>query len=151
MTPNPYQPPQQPMRAAAPGVDVGAAPAGNRTLFVLAAVGAGLASLYWATLTLLIGLGVAIGSGSPVQIILPFVLIVLYAVRGYQLFQGDPLAARRILWLHGIGGLAAFAQMASAGGFWGALQGVKIVIHVFGGVMAFLALRSVTASPRRPA
>jgi hypothetical protein len=147
MTPNPYDPPQhykQP--AAGPGV---AGAAGNRNLFVLAAIGAGLASLYWAALTLLIGVGVAIGTGSPVQIVLPFVLIALYAVRGYQLFRGDPAAARRILWLHGIGGLAAFVQMVSAGGFWGALQGVKILIHIFGGVTALLALRSI-ASGQRP-
>ena len=146
MTPNPYDPPQSHKQPAATLAVTGAA--GDRKLFVLAAIGAGLASLYWAALTLLIGLGVAVGTGSPIQIILPCVLIALYATRGYQLFQGDPAAARRILWLHGIGGAAAFLQMVSVGGFWGALQGVKIVIHIFGGVTAYLALRAYTSSQR---
>jgi hypothetical protein len=118
----------------------------NRGPFILAAVGAWLASAYWAALTLLIGLGAAIGTTSPAQIVLPCVLIVLYAVRGLQLFKGDPNAARRILWLHGIGGLAAIVYMASGGGFIVALQGVKLLIHVFGGITAYLALRAAGVS-----
>jgi hypothetical protein len=146
MTPNPYDPPRYDPAGPAPGI---AAPAYNRTPFILAAVGAGLASLYWAAMTLLIGLGAALGTGSGVQVILPIVLIVLYAVRGYQLFQGDPSAARRILWLHGVGGAAALLQMLQIGGFFGALQGVKILIHIFGGVTAYLALREFTRSQGR--
>ena len=111
MAPNPYQPPQAPFGYPQ------SAPPENRTMFVLAAIGAGLASVYWAGLTLLIGLGAAMGSASMVQVILPIVLIVLYAVRGLQIFKGDRAAARRILWLHGLGCIAAFMQIAAGGGF----------------------------------
>ena len=137
MNPNPYQPPnaQGPLPYAPGG------PPPDRTMFVLAAVGAGLASAYWAGLTLLIGLGAAYGSVSGFQAILPIVLIVLYAVRGVQIFKGDPAAARRILWLHGIGAISAVIQIGSGGGLFVVLQGIKILIHIFGGVTAYLAQR----------
>ncbi len=118
----------------------------NRTPFVLAAIGAGLASLYWAGLTLLIALGVAMGSVSALQILLPCVLIVLYAVRGFQIFKGDPVAAKRILWLHGIGGVMAMIQMGSGNTLLIALQSIKIAIHIFGAITAYLAMRSAAAA-----
>lgn len=148
MSPNPYEPPRPdaPLPAA-----TAAGAAASRTPVVLAAVGAGLASAYWAILTLLILLGVSRGAGSPIQIVLPFVLIALYAMRGYQLFKGDPAAAKRLLWLHGIGGVAALLQVFSAGGLWMALQSVKAVIHVFGGVTAYLAQKALAeGAPRSP-
>jgi hypothetical protein len=138
MSQNPYQPPQ-------PGRDVPVAVAApvERGPFVLAAVGAWLASAYWAALTLLLGVGIAVGSVSGVQVILPCVLIALYAWRGVQLFRGDPAAARRLMWLHGFGGVAALMQIASGGGgFIVVLQGLKIAIHVFGGVTSYMALRA---------
>jgi hypothetical protein len=95
---------------------------------------------------LLLGVGAAFGSTSPAQFVLPCVLIVLYAVRGFQLLKGDPNAARRILWLHGIGGIAAIVYMASGGGLIVVLQAAKLVIHVFGGATAYLALRSIGAT-----
>ena len=84
--------------------------------------------MYWAGLTLLIALGVATGSVSAVQILLPCVLIVLYAVRGFQILKGDPVAAKRILWLHGIGGVMAIIQMASGNPLLILLQSIKMAI-----------------------
>lgn len=133
MNPNPYQ-------APSPGGPQYAA--SNRLLFVLAGVGAWLASAYWAALTLLLAFGTATGTVSPLQLALPVVLIVLYAMRGLQLFKGDPAAARRILWLHGVGAVMALVQMSHGGTLWIVLQGIKIAIHVFGGLTAYLAVRS---------
>jgi hypothetical protein len=141
---NPYTPPAPPP----PGPAYPGATPVNRTPFILAAVGAGLASAYWAALTLLIGLGAALGSGSTAQIIVPCILVVLYALRGWQIFKGDANAARRILWLHGVGGVVAIMQMASGSGILVALQSVKVIIHIFGGVTAYLAQRSVFGAPR---
>ena len=137
MNPNPYEAPQ------APGPPGGypyppAGPPADRTMFVLAAVGAGLASAYWAGLTLLIGFSAASGF----QIILPIVLIVLYAVRGVQIFKGDRAAARRILWLHGFGAISAVLQIASGGPLFFILQGIKIAIHIFGGITAYLVQKN---------
>ena len=111
------------------------------SLFVLAGIGSALASLYWGALTLLIFLGVAAGSVSGMQLILPLVLIGLYAVRAFQVFKGDRNAAQRLLWLHGFGGAMALVQIVSGGPTLIVLQGIKIVIHVFGGVTAYLAQR----------
>jgi hypothetical protein len=141
MNPNPYQAPQAPGPPGAYPYPPAGPPA-DRTMFVLAAVGAGLASAYWAGLTLLIGLGAAYGSVSAVQIILPVVLIVLYAVRGVQIFNGDRAAARRILWLHGFGAVSALLQIASGGALFFVLQGIKILIHIFGGITAYLVQKS---------
>ncbi len=139
MSPNPYQPP-----APAP-IDPRSAAAqspGDRSLFILAGVGALLASAYWAALTLLIGVASAVGNVSPTQVLLPIVLIVLYALRGFQLVKGNPAAAKRILWLHGIGGIVAVLQIMSGGTLVMVLNVIKVAIHLFGGVTAFLALRS---------
>jgi hypothetical protein len=141
MNPNPYQPPQS-YRAPAPYPPGGAPPNVPRTPFVLAAVGAFLASGYWAALTLLLGLGAAVGNISLMQTILPVVLVVLYAMRGYQIFKGDPNAAKRILWLHGVGGVVAIMQIAQGHGVFVALQSIKGLIHVFGGVTAYMAQRA---------
>jgi hypothetical protein len=151
MTPNPYQPPN-PYAGAPPGASPGFGVAVvNRTPFVLAAVGAWLASLYWAALALLNGLIAAGGAGSGVTVVMPVILIVLYAMRGFQVFQGEPAAARRLLWLHGFGALAALLLALSSSGFYAGLQSVKVLIGIFGGVTAFLAQRAVAQSvvPRR--
>jgi hypothetical protein len=131
MNPNPYQPPTS--------IDGSAEASGrqNRTLFVLAAIGAGLAALYWAGLILMMGLG----SVSGAQFFLPCVLVGFYGWRGYQIFRGDASAAKRILWLHGVGLVMALLQMASGNPLLLLLYGVKIAIHLFGGVTAFLAQR----------
>ena len=139
MNPNPYQPPGD-YRPAGAGVATV-----NRTPFVLAAVGAWLAGAYWAAITLLLTFGVATGSVSAAQIILPCILIALYAMRGYQLFQGDPAAARRILWLHGVGGVAAIVYMMSGGAGVVVLNGIKVLIHIFGGITAVMAQRAFKA------
>jgi len=87
MSPNPYQPPSAySVDPRNPGVQT----PGDRNLFVLAGVGALLASAYWAALTLLIGAASAVANVNPAQVILPLVLIVLYALRGFQLFKGTP-------------------------------------------------------------
>lgn len=140
LAPNPEQGSSNPYGATPPPV--------NRTPFVLAAVGAFLASAYWAGLTLLITFGVATGAVSGFQIILPCVLIALYALRGYQLWKGDPAAATRVLWLHGIGGVMAVLQIASGGTILMVLQGIKLLIHIFGGVTAFMAQRAFAESRR---
>ena len=121
----------------------------NRTPFILAGVGAMLASLYWAALTLLIGFAAASGSGSTFRVIVPCILIALYAVRGYQLFKGDPAAARRVLWLHGIGGVMAVIQIASGDAVLQVLNGIKVAIHVFGAVTAYMATRAYADSQTR--
>ncbi len=135
MNSNPYEPPQAPNGLAATAED--------RTPFVLAAAGAGLASVYWAVLTLLIGLGVAKGAGPAKSLFFPCILIVLYAVRGYQLYKGDPKAVVRILWLHGVGVVVAILQARS--GVLVVFQTIKVLIHIFGGVTAFLAHRAIAA------
>ncbi|AKU97603.1 hypothetical protein AKJ09_04267 [Labilithrix luteola] len=140
MSPNPYQAPVPRDPYGAPAAPV------NRTPVILAAVGAGLASLYWAGLTLLIGLAAASGAGSTFQVILPCVLIGLYALRGFQLVKGDPLAAKRLLWLHGMGGAMAVLQIANGGAFLVVLQSIKLVIHVFGAVTAHFAQRALNGS-----
>jgi hypothetical protein len=138
---NPYEPPR-----AYSSPSYGAT--NNRTAFTLAAIGAFLASAYWAALTLLIGVGVATGSGSLTSVFFPCVLIVLYAMRGYQLLKGDPQAAQRILWLHGVGALVAIMQMTKgADSFMVFLQSIKVFIHLFGGVAAFFARRAYAAGP----
>jgi hypothetical protein len=132
---DPYRPPEALDAAEA------AAPT-NRRLFVLAAIGAGLASVYWAALTLLLGFGAASGSTTGAQVILPCVLVVLYAVRGFKIFKGDRKAARGILWLHGLGALMAILRVLAGNPITVVLQAVKIAIHVFGGVTAYLAQRA---------
>ncbi len=114
----------------------------SRTPFLLAAIGAGSASLYWLGLTALLAFGAAVGSVSAAQVILPCVLIGMYAWRAIQISKGDPDAARKVLWLHGLGGITAIIQIASGGAFMFVLQGIKLGIHVFGGVTAYLASRS---------
>jgi len=133
---NPYQPPGD---YAPSGAAVAAV---NRGPFILAAVGAWLAGAYWAAITLLLTFGVATGTVSGAQIILPCILIALYAMRGWQLFQGDPAAARRILWLHGVGGVAAIVQMMAGGPIIVVLNSIKVLIHIFGGITAILAQRA---------
>lgn len=144
MSPNPYQPPAPYQAPAYPGAVAGATL--SKTPFILAAVGAWLAAGYWGLMTALLALGAFLGTTSGAQVILPCVLIALYAFRGFQLLKGDPAAARRILWLHGVGALVAMLQ---AGGsvMTGAivlagLQALKVVINVFGGITAYLAMRA---------
>jgi hypothetical protein len=142
MNQNPYQPPTAyaPSSAVAPG---------NRGAFVLAAIGAWFAGVYWAAITLLLVMGMAVGSVSGMQLVLPCVLIGLYAVRGFQIFNGDPNAARRIIWLHGVGCIAALLQVTQGHGLLVFLQGFKVVVHIFGGITAYMALRGAGATLRR--
>jgi len=133
---NPYEAPPGDGMPMPMGVDPG-----RRTAFVLAGIGAGLASLYWAGLTALLAFGVSAGTISGTQIILPCVLIGLYAVRAFQIFKGDPTAAKKVLWLHGVGGALALFQMFSGTPLLMVFQGVKVAIHLFGGITAYLATR----------
>jgi hypothetical protein len=146
MTPNPYQPPN-PYAGAPAGASPGAGVAVvNRTPLVLAAIGAWLASLYWAATALLRALDAAMGGVSGVSAVLPVLLVVFYAMRGLQVFRGDPAAARRLLWLHVVGAVAALVQTLSASGLWAGLSGVKVLINLFGAVTAFLAQRAIAQS-----
>ena len=140
MTPNPYNPPAYNQTPAMSGP--------VRSAFVMAAIGAWAAALYWAAIFALIGLGAVVGTGSMVNMILPLILIVLYALRGFQALKGDARALIRLLWLHGIGGLVAASQVASSSGIASTLQGIKVVIHIVGGVATLFAFRSVRAAAR---
>ncbi len=140
MNQNPYQAPGLYAPPAA-AVAVGAP---NRTLFILAGVGALLASGYWALMTLLLVAGMAAGTVSGTTLIFPVILIVLYALRGLQIIKGDVAATRRILWLHGVGAIAAIVQMASGNFILIAMNAIKICVHLFGGTMAWLAHRSAS-------
>ena len=141
--PNPYQSPQyqqapyaQPPYAAVPPRPM------NRTPFILGGIGALATSAYWGLLTLFIGVAAASGGASAFQLVFPVILIVLYAMRGIQLFKGDPTAARRLLWLHGVGAVVGLIQLTSPDTIVVVLYAVKVGLHVFGGVMAYLALRA---------
>ncbi len=133
MSPNPYEPPSF-YTSQKDGYSPPARPA--RTLFVLAGIGALGASLYWAALTLLLGMNDDV---SPIRMILPIVLIGLYAMRGFQSFKGNPTALDSLLWLHGIGALMAVMNLGSEVAV---LYGIKLAIHVFGAITAFLAQRA---------
>ena len=153
MNPNPYEPPRS---YEAPGIAVGypqgypasavTAP-GSRTLFILAAVGAWFASVYWAVFTGLAAVGASMGSGSFISVILPCYLIVMYAVRGFQIIKGDPAAAQRIISLHVIGAVFAVVNVVTgASAILMVLQSFKVLIHIFGGTTAYLARRSFERS-----
>lgn len=108
-------------------------------LCTLAAVGAFAAAAYWALLTFLIG----VSGQSPVQMLVPFILIGLYAYRGYQLMKGNVVAASGLIWLHGIGAVMTVIQLA--GGAAPVLLGVKLAIHAFGVVTALLVVNKARA------
>jgi hypothetical protein len=128
MQTNPYEPPT---------ADV-PAPERKKAL-VLAGIGAWLASAYWAAITLLLMLSVAARPAGGAQLLMPVFLVGIYAVRGYQMFMGDVSAARRILWIHGVGGVLAAVQVAEGAGMVMVLHAVKVLIHVFGGAAAWRA------------
>ncbi|MBS2032579.1 MAG: hypothetical protein JST54_32195 [Deltaproteobacteria bacterium] len=131
MIPNPHQPPIP--------ADL-EEPSFNRRPFVLAAVASGLASAYWGVLTLLIVLGAGAGNMSPLNVVLPILLIFLYAQRAMRVFNGDRSAASRLIGLHLIGGLMTVMRLA-AGGFL-VLYVIKLVIHIFGALTAYSASRA---------
>ncbi len=109
-------------------------------LRTLAAIGGFAAAGYWALYTFLLG-----ASGqSTAQLVLPFILIGLYAYRGYQLLQGNITAANNLMWLHGIGAAVAIYQLTTAVGS-PLLDGVKIAIHLFGFVTALLVIQKSRA------
>jgi hypothetical protein len=146
MNPNPSQaapPNPDPRQPYAPPGYTAASPAPpSRTPYILAGIGALFASGYWALVTCILGLGAAYGSVSGFQIAMPIVLIVLYALRGVQILKGDTKAARRVLWLHIVGGAVAVLNMASGSGVVIMLSGLKILVHIFGGITAYVAQRS---------
>jgi len=102
----------------------------------LGAIGGFAAAAYWAGLTALIG----VSGLSPLQMLLPFVLIALYGYRGYQLMKGNVVAAKNLLWLHGLGAVMTIIQIT--GGIAApVLLIVKVAIHVFGFATALLVLQ----------
>jgi hypothetical protein len=141
MPPNPYEPPSFEPPSGEPRGPT--QPSAARGAFILAGIGALLASAYWGVLTLLLLLGVAHGSVSALQVLLPCVLIVLYGYRGIQLFKGDAAAAKRILGLHLVGAVVAALQVLSGSGtVMMVLQGIKVAINLFGALTAYLATRA---------
>jgi hypothetical protein len=119
----------------------------TRSPFVLlAAIGAGLASASWALMTVIMGLALLSpdsATSSPTMMLGPCLLIVLYAWRGIQIYQGDAGALTRILWLHGLGAVMSVVQFVTGGPLMWLLQGIKISTHIFGLVSAFLARRAL--------
>ncbi len=132
---NPYEPPR--------AVAVENARPVSKTPLLLAALGAWGAAAYWALLTALLAFGAAMGSVGATNLILPVILIALYATRGVQMLKGEARAIRSLLWLHGVGGVVAVMQVATSQGFFVALQAVKVVVHVFGIVTVLMARRHV--------
>jgi hypothetical protein len=130
---NPYDPPR---------AFVGTANPTTRGPFLLAGIAALLAAAYWGVLALLILLGVYAGSVSGFRMFFPALLVVLYVMRGLQLFKGDPAAAKRLIWLHAVGAVVAFVQIFEGAGFIVVLLGVKVAINVFGAITAYLAVRA---------
>ena len=116
----------------------GGLPPGNRTAVLLAVAGAFLAAAYWTVLILLMFASGAGSAMSPLQIVLPLIVIALYAMRGVQLYRGDTRMATNLMWLHVLGGLFTAYALARPGAAY-ALHGVKLAIHVFGAVTAYLA------------
>ena len=108
----------------------------------MASLASGITSLYWLALTGLIGLAVSGGGASPGELLVPIILIGLYAVRAVQIWKGNPTALVSALWLHGIGGLMSIVQMAKGDAIVLVLYGIKLLIHVAGGVTAFVARKA---------
>lgn len=151
--PNPYQspfqpPPQSPGPFGQPPYREMSVRPVNRTPFILAGIGSLLTSAYWGLLTLLIGFAAATGNTSAFQLFFPVILIGLYAVRGVQVMKGDPAAAKRLIWLHGVGAVVGLTQLTSRESIVVVLYGVKIALHVFGCVTAYLASRAADQSAR---
>lgn len=135
---NPYEPPT-PQSQFDPHFD--------RRPFVIAAIGAWLAAAYWLVMTALLGLGMAAGKIGGSQIILPLVLIAMYAHRGYRLFRADAAMVRSIIVLHVLGMVAAVLQInATKNDVIFTMNAVKIGIHIFGVVGALLAKRAIKAA-----
>jgi hypothetical protein len=115
-------------------------------LVVMTTVGAVLAALYWGTLGVLNATGKLYGvKPDGFQMFLPFVLVVLYAMRGYKVFEGDHRSARNLMWLHGVGGVLAIVQIAMGmlPTFVIGLYAAKVAIHIIGGIpAAMLASRN---------
>ena len=121
----------------------------NRTPMIVAAVASWLASAYWALLTVLTFLASITGEISGIRALLPLVLIVLYAVRGFGAFRGDPRSLTSLTWLHGIGAVATLINSRSLSGLSLGLNAVKIAINLLGAVTAYMAMRSLQ-TPNRP-
>ncbi len=129
---------------------LGSEPPVSKPPFVLAAIGAALAGAYWAALTFLIGVGVAYGGTPSTQVLIPCLLIGLYAFRAWQLYKGEPAALRRIMFLQGVGAaMAILGMLRNTSSMANVLQGVKLAIHVFGFVAGYLAKRQYDASLAR--
>ena len=120
----------------------------ERPSFLLAALGAWLAAGYWGVTSLLYGASVSNGKSSPVQVIMPLVLVGLYAWRGFQILKGDANAIRRIIWLHLFGGVMAILQIFLIQlPLVQIIYGVKILIHIFGAITGKLARDKLKSAP----
>jgi hypothetical protein len=124
----------------------------NRGLVVWTTVGAALASAYWGGLTALLAGGAIHGYAvDSTQLVFPILLTVLYAVRGFKVYNGDHASARSLTWLHAIGALVAFWQIGvTHDATIVALYGAKVAIHLVGGIPAFLLNKALSDAPRPP-
>jgi hypothetical protein len=133
MNANPYEPPT---------AFAGTMNAETRGPFYLAGIAALFASGYWALLTVLTIFGAYAGTVSGFRVIMPIVLVALYAMRGMALFKGDAVAAKRLIGLHIVGAIVAVLQVFTTGGFFVVLFGAKVAINVFGAITAYLAVKA---------
>ena len=51
-------------------------------------------------------------------------------------------AARRVLWLHAVGGVVAIMLVVTGSGFAAGLHALKVLVHAFGGFAAWRATRA---------
>ena len=77
------------------------------------------------------------------QLVMPIVLVALYAMRAYRVYTGDLRSARNLAWLHALGAIVAVVNIVQFNTpIITVLYGIKVVVHVVGGVPAFLLSRS---------
>lgn len=156
MPSNPYEAP----RPTPPGEMQGATQGRpSRTPFILAGIGAVVASAYWAAVT--VALWTASASRFGFHVVIPCVLMGLCAVRGFQVLKGDFAAAKKLLWIHCLAGALVLTlfEVVSGGTLFIVLQGVRFdlngkvvggAIHVFGALTAYVVARRAPAPIQRP-
>jgi hypothetical protein len=116
-----------------------ALPAALRSRLTWAAVASGAASIYWALLTLLTARVVASKELSATQLVFPVILVGLYAFRAIQTYRGNAQAVVSLLYLNGLGAIISLYNMRGATQVVIVLQGVKVLIHIFGLITAWRA------------
>ena len=90
----------------------------------------------------LFGFRVASGAATVPSILMSSVLIVLFTLRGFQLWRGDRSAAKKILFLHAAD-VIGLAQIFLGGSVLVTiLVSIKVALHVFGAIAAYLSMKA---------